>query len=100
MDSTLRGASALAESTSFSFAPSSQTECGFGVAEDVNRVFGLELVREVLNDSVIDVTTTEMAIVCRALDGQLALGEGNNTDSIMAKVDSEDGSPFYHEARI
>ena len=54
------------------FTADAETECRFWAGEDVDLVFGLELVGKVSAEGIVDVTTTEMSVVGGGFDDELA----------------------------
>lgn len=78
-----RGFSVGGEDLLETFTASGKSEDSLGGREDVNLVLGLEFFSEVLDQSVVEVPATEVPVVGSGLDGQLALGEGNNCDRIV-----------------
>lgn len=61
------------------------------VGEDVDLVFGLELICEVLDESIVDVTASEVVVVGGAEDLELALGEGDDRDGESGVADVDKG---------
>ena len=55
-----------------------ETEDGFGTGEDIDVVLFLELLGKMLYEGVVDVTSTEMTVVCGAFDDEMALSEGDD----------------------
>lgn len=57
-----------------------KTESGLGARQDIDLVFGLELLGKVLKQGVVNVPATEIGLVCSTLDVQPTFGEGYDGD--------------------
>lgn len=68
----------------------SQTEDSLGVGHDINLVFCLELLSKVLNKRVVEVTATEVSVVGGRFDGQLTLGEADDSNRVVGVTDIDE----------
>ena len=74
---------------------SSQAEAGLAVLHDVDLVLLVELLGKVLNQGLVDVATTEVAVPGARLDSQLTLLELDDGSGVVAVADvDEDDSPW------
>lgn len=74
------------------FAACRETEAGFGTGEDIDVVLCIKFFGKVGEESIVDVSATEVGVISGAFDGQLALGERDDGDreTAMASVDKGD----------
>lgn len=73
---------------------SSQTEACLAVLHDVDLVLLVELLGEMLNKSLVDVATTEVAVPCARLYCELALLELNNGSCVVAVANVDEADPL------
>ncbi len=64
-----------------------QAEDGLGAGHDVDLVLGLELLGKVLDEGIVKVATAKVAVVRGGLDGELALGVGDDRDRVVGVAD-------------
>lgn len=71
-----------------------ETEDGLGVAHDVDLVLGLELFGEMLDQRIVEITSTKVRVVSGSLDGELTLAEPDDRGRVVrvADVDKDDVS--------
>ena len=71
-------------------ASSGESEDGLGGGEDVDLVLGLELSGEVLNESEIEVSSSEVSVVGGRLDVELSLRESSDGDRVVGVSDVDE----------
>jgi hypothetical protein len=71
-----------------------ETEDSLLVRVDVDLVLGLELLGKVLNEGVVEVTSTEVTVESGTLDDELTLVEGNDRNGVIrvSDIDEDDVS--------
>lgn len=69
-----------------------QTDPGLGVLVDVNLELLLELLDEMVDNGLVEVTTTKVTVVGSRLDGQLALLELDNGAGVVAVSNVDEGN--------
>lgn len=63
---------------------------GATVGVDVDLVLALELLGKMVDESLVEVSTTKVSVPCGGLDGKLTLSELDNTDGVCAVTDIDE----------